>query len=91
MSELVSDYDFTLPPDLIASRPLAERDASRMLVMDRRSGRVEHRSFRDFAEYLGPGDLAVLNNSRVLRARLRSKSERIELLLVEPLGPREWL
>jgi S-adenosylmethionine:tRNA ribosyltransferase-isomerase len=91
LSELVSDYDFTLPPDLIASRPLAERDASRMLVMDRRCGRVEHRSFRDFAEYLGPGDLAVLNNSRVLRARLRSKNERIELLLVEPLGPREWL
>jgi S-adenosylmethionine:tRNA ribosyltransferase-isomerase len=91
LSELVSDYDFILPPDLVASHPLAERDASRMLVLDRRSGRVEHRNFRDFAEYLGPGDLAVLNNSRVIKARLRSKDERIELLLVESLGPREWL
>ena len=91
MSERVADYDFTLPPDLVASRPLAERDASRMLVLDRRSGRIEHRSFRDFAEYLGPGDLAVLNNSRVIKARLRTEDERIELLLLEPLGPREWL
>jgi S-adenosylmethionine:tRNA ribosyltransferase-isomerase len=91
LSELVADYDFTLPPDLIASHPLAERDASRMLVLDRRSGRVEHRRFRDFAEYLGPGDLAVFNNSRVIKARLRSKDAHIELLLVEPLGPREWL
>ena len=91
MSELVADYDFALPPGLVASHPLAERDASRMLVLDRRSGRVEHRSFRDFPEYLGPGDLAVLNNSRVIKARLRSEEERIELLLVEPLGPGEWL
>jgi S-adenosylmethionine:tRNA ribosyltransferase-isomerase len=91
LSELVADYDFTLPPDLVASRPLAQRDASRMLVLDRRSGRVDHRSFHDFPEYLGPGDLAVLNNSRVIKARLRSEDERIELLLVEPVGPGEWL
>ena len=91
MSELVANYEFTLPPDLVASRPLAERDASRMLVLDRRSGRVAHRSFRDFPEYLGPGDLAVLNNSKVIKARLRSDDGRIELLLVEPLGPGEWL
>lgn len=62
-----------------------------MLVLDRGSGRVEHRRFRDFPDYLGPGDLAVLNNSRVIKARLRSEDERIELLLVEPLGPGEWL
>lgn len=91
MSELVADYDFALPPDLVASRPLAQRDASRMLVLDRRSGRLEHRSFRDFPDYLGRDDLAVLNNSRVIKARLRSEDERMELLLVEPLGPGEWL
>jgi S-adenosylmethionine:tRNA ribosyltransferase-isomerase len=91
LSELVADYEFTLPPDLVASRPVAERDASRMLVLDRRSGRVEHRSFRDFPDYLGPGDLAVLNNSKVIKARLRSDDGRVELLLVEPLGPGEWL
>jgi S-adenosylmethionine:tRNA ribosyltransferase-isomerase len=91
LSELVADYDFTLPPGLIASRPLAQRDASRMLVLDRRSGRVEHRRFRDFPEYLRPGDLVVLNNSRVIKARLRSEDKRIELLLIEPSGPHEWL
>ncbi len=91
MSELVADYDFALPPGLVASRPLAARDASRMLVLDRRSGHVDHRSFRDLPEYLGPGDLAVLNNSKVIKARLRSEDARIELLLVEPLSPGEWI
>lgn len=91
MSELVADYDFALPGDLVASRPLAERAASRMLVLDRRSGRVEHRSFRDFPDYLAPGDLAVLNNSRVIKARLLSWKPRIELLLIEPAGPQEWI
>jgi S-adenosylmethionine:tRNA ribosyltransferase-isomerase len=91
LSELVADYDFTLPPDLVASRPLAKRDASRMLVLDRHSGRVEHRRFGDFPDYLDSSDLAVLNNSRVMKARLRSEDGRIELLLIEPLGPGEWL
>jgi S-adenosylmethionine:tRNA ribosyltransferase-isomerase len=91
LSELVADYDFTLPPDLIASRPLAERDASRMLVLDRRSGQVEHRTFRDFPDYFEPGDLAVLNDSRVIKARLLSENPRCELLLIEPLGAHEWI
>jgi S-adenosylmethionine:tRNA ribosyltransferase-isomerase len=91
LSELVADYDFTLPPDLIASRPLAERDASRMLVLDRRSGQVEHRTFRDLPEYFEPGDLAVLNDSRVIKARLLSENPRCELLLIEPLSAHEWL
>jgi S-adenosylmethionine:tRNA ribosyltransferase-isomerase len=91
LSELVADYDFTLPSDLIASRPLAQRDASRMLVLDRRSGQVEHRRFRDLPDYLGAGDLAVLNNSRVIKARLLSPKPRIELLLVEPVSPQEWI
>jgi S-adenosylmethionine:tRNA ribosyltransferase-isomerase len=91
LSQYLADYDFKLPADLIASRPLKQRDASRMLVLDRRSGHVDHRRFRDFPDYLGPGDLAVLNNSRVIKARLLSKDRRIELLLVEPLGLREWI
>jgi S-adenosylmethionine:tRNA ribosyltransferase-isomerase len=91
LSELVADYDFTLPADLVASRPLAQRDAARMLVLDCRSGQVEHRRFRDFPDYLGSGNLAVLNNSRVIKARLLSFKPRIELLLVEPVSPQEWI
>ena len=91
MSERVADYDFALPAELIASRPLAERDASRMLVLHRRDGQIEHRSFRDLPDYLRPGDLIVLNNSRVIKARLLSQNPRIELLLVEPLGRGKWI
>lgn len=90
MSESVADYDFALPAGLIASRPLPVRDASRMLVLHRASGQIEHRSFRDLPGYLHPGDLAVLNNSRVIKARLLSPDRRIELLLIRALGPRTW-
>jgi S-adenosylmethionine:tRNA ribosyltransferase-isomerase len=90
LSESVADYDFALPAGLIASRPLPVRDASRMLVLHRASGQIEHRSFRDLPGYLHPGDLAVLNNSRVIKARLLSPDRRIELLLIRALGPRTW-
>jgi S-adenosylmethionine:tRNA ribosyltransferase-isomerase len=90
VSQLVSDYHFDLPEELIASRPLPERDGARMLVLHRDSGRIEHRTFRDFPEYLKPGDLAVLNNSRVIKARLFSEDGRIEMLLLEPLGQGRW-
>lgn len=90
MSDLVSDYEFDLPPELIASRPLARRDDSRMLVLHRESGKIEHRMFRDFACYLNPADRVVLNNSLVLKARLFSDDGRIEVLLLEPSGDRTW-
>ncbi|MFZ0710828.1 MAG: tRNA preQ1(34) S-adenosylmethionine ribosyltransferase-isomerase QueA [Terrimicrobiaceae bacterium] len=90
MSERLADYNFALPAELIASRPLAERDASRMLVLRRRSGEIEHRNFRELPDYLEPGDLAVLNNSKVIKARLFSRDHRVELLLVESLAPRTW-
>lgn len=66
----ISDFDFSLPPDRIAQEPLADRAASRMLVLHRREGRWEDRAFRDFPQYLAPGDCLVLNNSRVFPARL---------------------
>lgn len=91
MSDLVSDYDFALPTELIASRPLAERDASRMLVLHREDGRIEHRSFRDFPSYLRPDDLVVLNNSRVIKARLFTEDARIEIMLVEAQTPTRWI
>ncbi|CAN5505842.1 tRNA preQ1(34) S-adenosylmethionine ribosyltransferase-isomerase QueA [soil metagenome] len=86
----VADYDFELPPELIADRPLPERDASRMLVLHRESGRLEHRMFRDLPEYLRPGDLAVLNDSRVIKARLFTEDGRIEILLLEHLPNGHW-
>ena len=91
MSQLVSDYHFDLPPELIADRPLPERDASRLMVLHRQSGTIEHRAFRDLPAYFRPGDLAVLNNSRVIKARLFSEDGRIEILLLEPRGPEAWL
>lgn len=91
MSDLVSDYDFNLPLELIASRPLAERDASRMLVLHREDGRIEHRSFRDFSSYLRPGDMVVLNDSRVIKARLFTEDGKIEVMLVESRTPTHWV
>jgi len=90
VSASLADYDFELPRELIASRPLPDRAASRMMVVDRTTGTVTHRMFRDLPEYLGPGDLLVLNNSRVIPARLLTEDGRIELLLFERLGPARW-
>jgi len=67
---LTSDYDFDLPPSLIAQSPLARRDASRLMVIDRASGSISHRSFSDLPELLAPRDLLVVNRSRVVKARL---------------------
>ena len=90
MSARLSDYDFELPRELIASRPLPDRAASRMMVVDRTTGTVAHRMFRDLPEFIRPGDLLVLNNSRVIPARLLTEDGRIELLLFEQLGPARW-
>lgn len=86
----LSDYDFPLPEELIASRPLERRDASRMLVLDRATGAVSHRLFTDFPSCLREGDLAVLNDSRVIRARMFSEDGRVELLFLEEAAPGRW-
>ncbi|HEY0996005.1 MAG TPA: S-adenosylmethionine:tRNA ribosyltransferase-isomerase, partial [Gemmatimonadaceae bacterium] len=65
-----SDYDFHLPPDLIAQAPAARRDESRLLVVHREAGTLEHRRFRDLAAYIPAGDLLAVNTTRVFRARL---------------------
>ncbi len=90
MSGLLSDYDFVLPRELVASRPLPDRAASRMMVVDRRSGAISHRMFRELPEFLEPGDLLVLNNSRVIPARLLTDDRKIELLLFAPLDGGRW-
>ncbi|MEK6230635.1 MAG: tRNA preQ1(34) S-adenosylmethionine ribosyltransferase-isomerase QueA [Luteolibacter sp.] len=90
MSLLTKDYDYHLPEKLIASRPLPDRAASRMLVIDRNTGTVCHRMFADFPDYLRPEDLLVLNDTRVIPARLFSDDDRIELLCLDRLSPTLW-
>jgi S-adenosylmethionine:tRNA ribosyltransferase-isomerase len=82
------DFDYTLPDRLIASHPAERRDASRMLVVHRATGTLEHRSFRDFPTFFSGADLVVLNNTRVVPARFFSPDGRLEILRLEP-GPDE--
>jgi S-adenosylmethionine:tRNA ribosyltransferase-isomerase len=84
------DFDYHLPDGLIAARPLAERGASRMLVVHRDSGRIEHRMFREFPGFLRPDDLLVLNDTRVIPARVFSDDGKIELLCLERRSSVEW-
>jgi S-adenosylmethionine:tRNA ribosyltransferase-isomerase len=96
----VGDFDFDLPEELIAQQPPAERGQSRMLVMDRESGAVRDSSFTEFASLLRSGDLLVLNDSRVIAARLYARrvnvrdreaaNAMIEVLLIEPAGADTW-
>ena len=89
-----SDFYFELPPHLIAQTPLEQRDRSRLLCLDRKTGRLEHRHFGDITQLLKPGDLLVLNNSRVLPARLLGHKEHtgaaIEFLLLEQKEQDVW-
>jgi S-adenosylmethionine:tRNA ribosyltransferase-isomerase len=89
-----SDFDYPLPPELIAQMPAPRRDQSRLLVLDRATGRIAHRRFFDLPKYFSPGDLLVLNDSRVIPARLRGRNSRtgghFEVLLVEENAPNDW-
>jgi S-adenosylmethionine:tRNA ribosyltransferase-isomerase len=89
-----TDFDFALPPELIAQQPAPRRDKSRLLVLLRTTGRVEHRNFRDLLEFLRPGDVLVLNNSRVVPARLRGTNAKsggkFEMLLLEENSQNDW-
>ena len=89
-----SDFDYPLPPELIAQSPAATRDGSRLLSLHRSEARIEHGRFRDLTNHLRAGDVLVLNNSRVIRARLRglkpASGGQVELLLVEEVAPNEW-
>lgn len=90
----VNDYDFDLPEELIAQVPLLDRTSSRLLVLDRDTGDIEHRHFRDVLDYLQPGDALVVNDSRVLPARLfGAKQEtggKVELLLLKQTEDDVW-
>ncbi|MBE6937124.1 MAG: tRNA preQ1(34) S-adenosylmethionine ribosyltransferase-isomerase QueA [Ruminococcaceae bacterium] len=87
------DFWYELPEELIAQTPLEQRDSSRLLVLDRATGKTSHRHFYDITDYLRPGDCLVLNDSRVLPARLlgsRPSGGAAELLLLRDLGDRKW-
>jgi S-adenosylmethionine:tRNA ribosyltransferase-isomerase len=89
-----ADFDFELPPELIAQAPAPQRDQSRLLELRRESGEIAHRQFRDLPGYLRPGDVLVLNNSRVIPARLRGFNAQtdgeFELLLLEENATNDW-
>ena len=88
-----SDFFYHLPEELIAQTPLEQRDSSRLLKLDRISGKVEHHHFYDIIDYLLPGDCLVMNDSRVLPARLlghRPTGGVVEVLLLRDLGNKQW-
>jgi len=87
------DFWYDLPEELIAQTPLEQRDTSRLLVMNRSTGEVNHQHFYDIIDYLNPGDCLVMNDSRVLPARLlghRPTGGTVELLLLRDLGDKKW-
>ncbi len=89
----VADFDYDLPRELIAQEPLSRRDASRLLVLHRETGAIEHRLFKDLPSYAGQGDVLVFNDSRVIRARLhghRQTGGSVEVFLLRPLGDDTW-
>ena len=90
MNARLSDYDYDLPRELIAQRPLKRREDSRMMVLHRAGQTIEHRQFHELKTFLEPGDLLVLNDTRVLPARRFSDDGVIEFLFVERLGTRHW-
>ena len=87
------DFWYDLPEELIAQTPLEQRDTSRLLVLDRQTGAVNHKHFYDILDFLKPGDCLVMNDSRVLPARLlghRPTGGAVELLLLKDLGDKKW-
>ena len=87
------DFWYDLPEELIAQTPLEKRDGSRLMVLDRDTGDVTHKHFYDLIDYLQPGDCLVMNDSRVLPARLlghRPTGGAVEVLLLKDLGGKRW-
>ena len=86
-----ADYEYELPPELIATHPAAKREQSRLLVYHRAEDRVEHRHFYEIGEYLRPDDLLVLNDSKVRPAALKTSDGRLEVLLLEETSAQHWV
>lgn len=93
MNTNTNDFTYNLPSELIAQRPLPQRDASRLLILGRENGRIHHRQFTDLLDYLKPGDILVVNDSRVIPARLFGRKPtggKVEILLLENLDSLRW-
>lgn len=89
----LSDYNYNLPKELIAQQPLENREDARLLLLYRDTGKIEHRKFHEITEYLSPGDLLVLNNTKVIPALVPGKrisGASLELLLTEEMGKNRW-
>ncbi|MDR4508821.1 MAG: tRNA preQ1(34) S-adenosylmethionine ribosyltransferase-isomerase QueA [Candidatus Brocadiaceae bacterium] len=89
----LSDYTYELPKQLIAQQPLKNRDQAKLLVLYRKTGKIEHRKFYEITEYLFPGDLLILNNTAVIPARMlgnKIHGASVELLFTEELGENQW-
>lgn len=89
----VDEFHYDLPQELIAQMPLPRRDQSRLLILDRSTGKIEHKRFYDIKEYLRPGDILVVNDTKVIPARLygrRKTGGKIEVLLLKNLGDDDW-
>lgn len=88
------DFDYYLPEELIAQTPLEKRDSSKFLVLDKKTGNIEHRKFNDIVEYLNPGDVLVINDTKVIPARLYGIKEgtnaHVEILMLKDLGNDIW-
>ena len=88
------DFDYLLPPELVAQTPAPKRDESRLMVLSRLGGSIQHRKFGEVLEYFRAGDVLVLNDSRVIRARLRGRNVKtggeFEILLLEEMSPNDW-
>lgn len=89
-----SDFNYNLPEELIAQNPLEHREESRLLVLNRKNNTIEHKGFKNFINFLNKGDALVLNNTRVIPARIfgsrRDKNEKIEVLLIKRLNKDTW-
>ncbi|HOQ02603.1 MAG: tRNA preQ1(34) S-adenosylmethionine ribosyltransferase-isomerase QueA [Bacillota bacterium] len=89
----IDEFDYFLPKELIAQTPLVDRDQSRLLVVDRKEGSLSHKKFRDIVYYIQSGDVLVINNTRVIPARLLGRREtggKVEVLLLNPVGENVW-
>src|ERR1041385_962477 len=93
----IADFDYELPPELIANEPARPRDASRMMVLARRSGEWIDSTFRQLPDFLDPSDVLVINDTRVIRARIHGRLERatgtsrdVEVLFAAPLADNTW-
>src|SRR5579883_709358 len=89
-----SDFDYELPPELIAREPARPRDSSRMMVLDRTSGSWTDSRFRELPEFLDPSDVLVINDTRVIRARIHGRLERtsreLDVLFAGPVSEEAW-